>query len=248
MRTVGERLAVIPGGYEGGDLVDPDRAKAVIQDLLGSVDVVVVATPPVQAGPGALAWARAVDRSILVARRDHAKREDVAAAAETLTTSAGTSPVRSWPSAPRRWPGCSAAGGPARRGPVGPATAGTKMATPMAVRHGPVVRSTARHPPPPTLEAYRRRRRRSHRPRCRPARRRCRRALGAPADDHPGERSAADPGPGPRAGGRSDPDPIPPTAPAAPTSRSERLGTLHELAEPVAGRSSSTRTDPNDAS
>ncbi len=84
MRIVGERLALIPAGYEGSELVDPDRARAVIQELLGSADVVVVCTPPVQTGPGALSWARAVDRTVLVARRDHARRDDIAAAAETL--------------------------------------------------------------------------------------------------------------------------------------------------------------------
>ena len=55
-----------------------------IHELLAYADVVVVAATPVQSGPGALAWARAVEGTVLIARRDHAKREDVAAAAETL--------------------------------------------------------------------------------------------------------------------------------------------------------------------
>src|SRR4029077_14952593 len=66
------------------DCVDPGPAKAVIHELLAYADVVVVAATPVQSGPGALAWARAVEGTVLIARRDHAKREDVAAAAETL--------------------------------------------------------------------------------------------------------------------------------------------------------------------
>lgn len=45
----------------------------------------IVATPPVHAGPAALAWTRAVHGTVLVARRDHARRQDVAAAAETLS-------------------------------------------------------------------------------------------------------------------------------------------------------------------
>ncbi|HSS36244.1 MAG TPA: Wzz/FepE/Etk N-terminal domain-containing protein [Patescibacteria group bacterium] len=84
LRMVSERLALLPSGPSAGDVVDPDRAKALIHELLAYADVVVVAATPVQSGPGALAWARAVEGTVLIARRDHAKREDVAAAAETL--------------------------------------------------------------------------------------------------------------------------------------------------------------------
>jgi receptor protein-tyrosine kinase len=84
MRMVGERMALVPAGYEGGELIDPERAKAVLDELAAYADVIVVATPPVQAGPAALSWGRAVDGTVLVARRDHAKREDVSAASETL--------------------------------------------------------------------------------------------------------------------------------------------------------------------
>lgn len=89
MRIIGERLALIPAGFEGSDLVDPERARAVVHELLASADVVIVAAPPVHAGPGALSWARALDRTVLVARRDHARREDVEAAAETLVQVGG---------------------------------------------------------------------------------------------------------------------------------------------------------------
>ncbi len=90
MRMIGERLALVPAGYEGGELIDPERAKAVLNELMAYADVIVVATPPVQAGPAALSWARAVDGTVLVARRDHARREDVAAAAETLVHVGGS--------------------------------------------------------------------------------------------------------------------------------------------------------------
>ncbi len=90
MRVVSDRLAIIPAGYEGGDAIDPERARAVIQELLASADVVIVATPPVPAGPGALSWARAVGRTVLVARRDHARREDIEASSETLVHVGGS--------------------------------------------------------------------------------------------------------------------------------------------------------------
>lgn len=90
MRIVSDRLAIIPAGYEGGDAIDPERARSVIQELLASADVVIVATPPVHAGPGALSWARAVGRTVLVARRDHARREDIEASAETLVHVGGS--------------------------------------------------------------------------------------------------------------------------------------------------------------
>jgi Mrp family chromosome partitioning ATPase len=89
MRVIGERLALIPTGYEGTELVDPERARAVAHELLASADVVIVAAPPVDAGPGALSWTRALDRTVFVARRDHARREDVEAAAETLVQAGG---------------------------------------------------------------------------------------------------------------------------------------------------------------
>ena len=85
MRMIGERLALVPSGYEGADLVDAERAKAVLRELLAYADIVIVATPPVQAGPAALAWTRAVDGTVLIARRDHARRQDISAAAETLS-------------------------------------------------------------------------------------------------------------------------------------------------------------------
>jgi receptor protein-tyrosine kinase len=85
MRMIGERLALIPAGFEGADLVDAERARAVINELLSYADIAIVATPPVHSGPAALAWTRAVHGTVFVARRDHARRQDVAAAAETLS-------------------------------------------------------------------------------------------------------------------------------------------------------------------
>ncbi len=248
IRTVGERLAVIPGGYEGSDLVDPDRAKAVVEDLLGTVDVVVVAAPPVQAGPSALAWARAVDRSILVARRDRAKRDDVAAAAETLTTVGGHlagSILAERPAPLARLFGRGRSGS-ART--VNPPQAGTKMATPMAVPTSPVVRSTALPPPPPpTLEAYR--------PAPTPIAPSPLPSGPTPVPVSPSalrptiiRASAPQPIPTAVPEPAVDPTPIPPTAPAAPTSRSGGSGRSTSSRSRSTGRSSATRTDPADAS
>ena len=90
MRMIDERLALVPAGYEGGELIDPERAKAVLDELMAYADVIVVATPPVHAGPAALSWARSVAGTVLIARRDHAKREEVSAASETLVHVGGS--------------------------------------------------------------------------------------------------------------------------------------------------------------
>lgn len=238
MRAVGERLAVIPGGYEGGDLVDPDRAKAVVTDLLGTVDVVIVAASPVQAGPGALAWARAVDRSILVARRDHAKRDEVAAAAETLTTIGGhlAGSILAERPAPLAWLFGRGRSGSART--VSPPQMATPMAAPMAAP--PVAgRSSARPPsPPPTLEAYR------PAPAPTPLPSNPSPAASSPSALRPTiiRASAPQPIPAPVPEPAVEPVPIPPTAPATPARRSTSSRSRSS------GRSSTTRTDPADAS
>ena len=242
MRAVGERLAVIPGGYEGSELIDPDRAKAVVNDLLGTVDVVIVAAPPVQAGPGALAWARAVDRSILVARRDHAKRDEVAAAAETLTTIGGhlAGSILAERPAPLAWLFGRGRSGSART--VSPPQMATPMAKPVAAPP-PAGRSSALPPsPPPTLETYR--------PAPAPMAPTPLPSNPSPAATSPSalrptiiRASAPQPIPAPVPEPAVEPTPIPPAAPAAPTARRSTSSRSRS-----SGRSSTTRTDPADAS
>jgi Mrp family chromosome partitioning ATPase len=135
MRMVGDRLALVPAGSEGGELIDPDRAKAVLNELMAYADVIVVATPPVQAGPAALSWARAVDGTVLVARRDHAKRDDVSAAAETLVHVGGSliGTILAERPAPFSWLFGRGRGrsGSSRMVAVVPPPSPTHMATPM---------------------------------------------------------------------------------------------------------------------
>ena len=134
MRMVGERLALVPAGFEGGELIDPERAKAVLDELAAYADVIVVATPPVQAGPAALSWGRAVDGTVLVARRDHAKREDVSAASETLIHVGGNLVGTILAERPAPLSGLFGRGrsGSSRMVPVTPQTRPTQMATQMA--------------------------------------------------------------------------------------------------------------------
>lgn len=137
-RVVGERLTIVPAGDEGSDLVDPERAGAVVHELLASADLVITAAPPVHAGPGALSWARALDRTVLVARRDHARRDDVEAAAETLVQVGGN--LIGAILAERRAPlagllgrgGASSTRTAVRPAPAPQPALATQMATPMA--------------------------------------------------------------------------------------------------------------------
>lgn len=149
VRVIADRLALMPAGYEGSEVVDPERARAVINELLASADVVIVAAPPVQAGPAALSWARAVDGTVLVARRDHARREDVEAAAETLVHVGGN--LIGAIIAERKAPLSGLFGRGRSTRPVPPPPRGTPMASPMP---SPSSGSTnpyrpAASPPPP---------------------------------------------------------------------------------------------------
>lgn len=129
VRVIADRLALMPAGYEGSEIVDPDRARALIGELLTSADVVIVAAPPVQAGPAALSWARAVDGTVLVARRDHARREDAEAAAETLVHVGGN--LIGAILAERSAPLSGLFGRSRSTRPVPPPPRATPMATPM---------------------------------------------------------------------------------------------------------------------
>lgn len=129
VRVLADRLALMPAGYEGSEIVDPERARALISELLVSADVVIVAAPPVQAGPAALSWARATDGTVLVARRDHARREDAEASAETLVHVGGN--LIGAIIAERRAPLSGLFGRGRSTRPVPPPPRATPMASPM---------------------------------------------------------------------------------------------------------------------
>jgi capsular polysaccharide biosynthesis protein len=147
VRVIADRLALMPAGYEGSEVVDPERARAVISELLTSADVVIVASPPVQAGPAALSWARAVDGTVLVARRDHARREDAEAAAETLVHVGGNLVGAIITERPAPLSGLFGRGRSTR--PVPPPPRTTPMASPMPPPSSASTSSYRQAAPPP---------------------------------------------------------------------------------------------------
>ncbi len=78
-------LDVIPlGRADGADVVDLQNARDFLQTLLRERDLVIVNASSVERSSGALVWARSVDGTMIVARRDHTKRSVLARAAESL--------------------------------------------------------------------------------------------------------------------------------------------------------------------
>lgn len=56
----------------------------VLRELLEEADVVVVTVPPLERSPNSLVWSRAAEATILVAERDHTRREQIPADVESL--------------------------------------------------------------------------------------------------------------------------------------------------------------------
>ena len=82
---VSSNLRVLPFGLsEDPDTVDADRAAKVLKSLAEIADLVMINGGVLHLSAGALAWAQAADSAILVAVRDHARRDDVEYAAESL--------------------------------------------------------------------------------------------------------------------------------------------------------------------
>ncbi len=82
---VSSTLRVLPFGLsEDPDTIDVARASAVIATLVEHADLVMINGGVLHLSAGALAWAQAADTAILVAVRDHARRDDVEYAAESL--------------------------------------------------------------------------------------------------------------------------------------------------------------------
>ncbi|MGH3031768.1 MAG: hypothetical protein ACRDNE_13605, partial [Gaiellaceae bacterium] len=61
-----------------------EQAEALVGRLLGEADFLVVHAASLRRSPDALAWARAVDAAVVVARLDRTKREGVESALESL--------------------------------------------------------------------------------------------------------------------------------------------------------------------
>ncbi|MDQ2934939.1 MAG: hypothetical protein M3R49_08130 [Chloroflexota bacterium] len=78
-------LELIPAGQSGtAELVDPETASQVLEQLIKGHELVVLHAAPIHLAASTLAWARMVDATVLVVERDRSKRADVAYAAENL--------------------------------------------------------------------------------------------------------------------------------------------------------------------
>jgi capsular polysaccharide biosynthesis protein/Mrp family chromosome partitioning ATPase len=66
------------------DPLDFGQASEAIERLLGDADLVVVTAGPVEVSLESLIWARAAQSTVLVAERDHTKREQVSPAVDSL--------------------------------------------------------------------------------------------------------------------------------------------------------------------
>jgi succinoglycan biosynthesis transport protein ExoP len=67
------------------DVLEPDRARALLNGLLEEADVVVVNAPPLARSPSTLVWAHVADATLLVVRRGNSKREAVSDAVKSLS-------------------------------------------------------------------------------------------------------------------------------------------------------------------
>jgi polysaccharide biosynthesis transport protein len=77
-------MAIVPRGSAPFRLVDEGRARKVLSLLSGSDSIAVVVTSPEDRSGSSLVWARAADAVVLVAERDHSRREAVRSAIESL--------------------------------------------------------------------------------------------------------------------------------------------------------------------
>lgn len=62
----------------------PQQAAETIEHLLTGADLVVLTAPPVDSSANSMVWAHAADATVLVAERDHTKREQMSPAVESL--------------------------------------------------------------------------------------------------------------------------------------------------------------------
>lgn len=82
-RLRGPRLMVIQPRKPPEPLY-PEQAAETIEHLLTGADLVVLTAPPVDGSASSMVWAHAADATLLVAERDHTKRERMSPAVESL--------------------------------------------------------------------------------------------------------------------------------------------------------------------
>jgi succinoglycan biosynthesis transport protein ExoP len=82
-RLRGPRLIVVQPRKPSEPLY-PQQAAETIEHLLTGADLVVLTAPPVDGSASSMVWAHAADATLLVAERDHTKREQLGPAVESL--------------------------------------------------------------------------------------------------------------------------------------------------------------------
>ena len=82
-RLRGPRLIVVQPRKPSEPLY-PEQAAETIEHLLTGADLVVLTAPPVDGSASSMVWAHAADATVLVAERDHTKREQMSPAVESL--------------------------------------------------------------------------------------------------------------------------------------------------------------------
>jgi polysaccharide biosynthesis transport protein len=82
-RVRGSRLVIVrPRDLSGA--LELHQANETIKHLLTDADLVVLTVPPVDRSPNSLVWSRAAQATVLVAERNHTKREQMPTALESL--------------------------------------------------------------------------------------------------------------------------------------------------------------------
>lgn len=77
-------VMVVSRGGPRSDLIDVDRARALIEATQKDHDLVLVNAGPVHRSGSALVWARVTDATLIVAQRDMTRRENLALAMDGL--------------------------------------------------------------------------------------------------------------------------------------------------------------------
>lgn len=84
LRARAGRLAFLPAGTGDLGVVGVEQARAILERLLVGTEIVVFSGGAVQGASGTLVWARAADRTLLVATLDRSRRERLAKAIDGL--------------------------------------------------------------------------------------------------------------------------------------------------------------------